>query len=229
LVALDKFDDFKVEILPESISTLVGCIGQSTQSLDSAYDALLSLPRPVNIEAINATLRAAAVNLSDLPRAIGIYKDISTFEATPNTQTFNVLLAGCLKASHRALGERLYSDMLALGLEPTIQTYTRLILLSLTEVEYESAFVRLEEMKEKMMTPPLRVYEALVKRLVKERDPRADLALEDMEVCGYRVSPSLKQFLLGKPDEEGEREERGERRQIYRDERPVRRPVGART
>ncbi|KAG8720216.1 hypothetical protein FRC08_000837 [Ceratobasidium sp. 394] len=200
-LALDKFREHGVEILPETTSVLVGTIGKSTESLDAAYDVLLSLPRPVNIDAVNATLQAAAITLSDLPRAIGIYKDLSTLEATPTTHTFDILLAGCLKAPHRALGERLFEDMLQLGLKPSVQTYARLILLSLTEVEYESAFERLEEMKEKKMTPPLSVYEALVRRLVEEGDPRADLALEDMEHCGYRVTPALRDFLLGNEGE----------------------------
>ncbi|KAG8734888.1 hypothetical protein FRC10_011331 [Ceratobasidium sp. 414] len=201
LLALDKFRQHDVEILPETTSALVGAIGKSTEALDEAYDILLSLPRPVNIDAVNTTLQAAAVTLSDLPRAIGIYKDLSTLEATPTTHTFDILLAGCLKASHRDLGERLFEDMLLLGLKPSAQTYARLILLSLTEVEYENAFERLEEMKEKQMTPPLSVYEALVRRLVEEGDPRADLALEDMEHCGYRVTPALRDFLLGNEGE----------------------------
>ncbi|KAG8792946.1 hypothetical protein FRC12_004391 [Ceratobasidium sp. 428] len=196
-LALGKFQEYGVEILPESTEALVNVIGKSTTTLDEAYDILLELPRPVSVDAVNATLQAAAITLGDLPRAIGIYKDISNLQCTPTTQTFDILLAGCLKASHRALGERLFSEMLSLGLTPSVQTYTRLILLSLTETTYESAFERLEEMKGQKMTPPLSVYDALVRRLVNEKDSRADLALEDMEHCGYRISPSLRDFLLG--------------------------------
>lgn len=55
--------------------------------------------------------------------------------------------------------------------------------MSLTQENYESAFVRLEEMKEKRMTPPERVYDSLVRRLVGAGDARAEMALEDMVHC----------------------------------------------
>ncbi|KAG8725620.1 hypothetical protein FRC09_000007 [Ceratobasidium sp. 395] len=224
-LALGKFHEYGVEMLPESTEALVNAIGKSTTTLDEAYDILLELPRPVSVDAVNATLQAAAITLGDLPRAIGIYKDLSTLQCIPTTQTFDILLAGCLKASHPALGERLFSEMLSLGLTPSVQTYTRLILLSLTETTYESAFERLEEMKTKKMTPPLSVYDALVRRLVSEKDPRADLALEDMEHCGYRITPSLRDFLLGnegtdvrraKRKRDGAQNERNEKRQNER-------------
>ncbi|KAH7339307.1 hypothetical protein B0J17DRAFT_654667 [Rhizoctonia solani] len=194
-LALDLFQDHKVEIAPESASALVEAIGQSTSTLDNAWDVLSQLPRPVNIEAVNATLEAAT-NLSDMQRAIGIYKELSDLEASPSAQTYDILLGGCLSISHAELGERLYQDMRSRGLKPTLQTYSRLALLSLTQETYESAFTRLEEIKEKKMVPPQRVYEALVRRCVEEADPRAELALEDMEICGYRVSPGLRDYLL---------------------------------
>ncbi|QRV79024.1 pentatricopeptide repeat-containing protein 5, mitochondrial [Ceratobasidium sp. AG-Ba] len=204
-LVLDKFKEYNVELLPEnqSASALVGILGKSTEKLDEAYNILLELPRPVNVEAVNAVLQAAAVTLSDLPRAIGVYKELANLECEPTTQTYDILLAGCLKAQHKALGDKLFAEMVSKNLKPSAQTYTRLILLALTQDVYESAFEKLEQMKENKMTPPLTVYEALVRRLVKENDPRADLALEDMETCGYRVRPQLRKFLLGE-EKEGE-------------------------
>ncbi|CAE6420874.1 unnamed protein product [Rhizoctonia solani] len=194
-LALDLFKDYKVKILPESASALVEAIDKSISTLDNAWDVLSQLPRPVAIEAVNATLQAAT-NLSDMQRAIGIYKELSDLEVSPTAATYDILLGGCLSISHAELGERLYQDMLSRGIKPTLQTYSRLILLSLTQETYESAFTRLEEIKEKRMIPPQRVYEALVRRCVEESDPRAELALEDMEICGYRVSPGLRDYLL---------------------------------
>ncbi|KAH7339309.1 hypothetical protein B0J17DRAFT_627442 [Rhizoctonia solani] len=63
---------------------------------------------------------------------------------------------------------------------------------------YESVFIRLEETKENKMVPPRRVCEALVRRCVEKGDPRAELALEDMEICGYCVLPELRDYLLNK-------------------------------
>ncbi|KAG8689687.1 hypothetical protein FRC11_001246 [Ceratobasidium sp. 423] len=194
-LALDLFKDYGAEILPESSSALVEVIDKSISTLDNAWDVLSQLPRPVTIEAVNATLQAAT-NLSDMQRAIGIYKELSDLEVSPTATTFDILLGGCLSISHAELGERLYQDMRSRGIKPTLQTYSRLILLSLTQETYESAFTRLEEIKEKRMIPPQRVYEALVRRCVEESDPRAELALEDMEICGYRVSPGLRDYLL---------------------------------
>ncbi|KAL5631740.1 hypothetical protein ACGC1H_007296 [Rhizoctonia solani] len=194
-LALDLFKDHRVQILPESASALVETIDKSTSALDNAWDVLSQLPRPVNIAAVNTTLQAA-VNLEDMQRAIGIYKELSDLEASPVAETYDVLLAGCLSISHAALGERLFQDMRSRRIKPTLQTYSRLILLSLTQENYESAFSRLEEIKERKMIPPQRVYEALVRRCVEDGDPRAELALEDMEICGYRVSTELRDYLL---------------------------------
>ncbi|CAE6457194.1 unnamed protein product [Rhizoctonia solani] len=194
-LTLDLFKEHRVKILPESASGLVQVIDKSSDALDNAWDVLSHLPRPVNVEAANATIEAA-VNLSDMQRAIGIYKELPDLEVSPNAQTFDILLGGCLSISHAELGERLYQDMISRQLRPTLQTYSRLILLALTQDTYESAFSRLEEIKEKKFIPPQRIYEALVRRCVEEGDPRAELALEDMEICGYRVSMELRDYLL---------------------------------
>ncbi|KAF8706089.1 pentatricopeptide repeat protein, partial [Rhizoctonia solani] len=194
-LALDLFKDHRVKFLPESASGLVEVIARSSETLDNAWDLLTQLPRPVNIEAVNTTIEAAT-NLSDMQRAIGIYKELPDLEVSPDAQTFDILLGGCLSISHAELGERLYQDMLSNQIRPTLQTYSRLILLALTQETYESAFSRLEEIKGRNMIPPQRVYEALVQRCVEEGDPRAELALEDMEICGYRVSTGLRDYLL---------------------------------
>ncbi|KAJ1304275.1 hypothetical protein OPQ81_005435 [Rhizoctonia solani] len=154
--------------LREAASALVEAIDKSSSTLDNAWDVLSRLPRPVNIKAVNVTLQAAT-NLSDMQRAIGIYKELSDLEVFPTAETFDILLGGCLSISHAELGERLYQDMLTRGLKPTLQTYSRLILLALTQETYESAFTRLEEIKERRMIPPQRVYEALVRRVGRGR------------------------------------------------------------
>lgn len=200
-LALDKFQEFNVSAAPESASSIVASISKSASDLDSAWDILSQLPRPVNIEAVNAALQAA-VNLSDMQRAIGIYKELGDLECAPTRQTYDILLAGCLGISHAELGERLFEDMRSRNIRPSIQTLSRLILLSLTQKTYESAFKRLEMMKRRDMVPPARVYEALVMRCVQERDPRAELALEEMTICGYKPSPFLRNFLL-KREESG--------------------------
>ncbi|KAF8594074.1 hypothetical protein BDV93DRAFT_502248 [Ceratobasidium sp. AG-I] len=202
--AIEWFHNHKVPVLPETTSSLASVLSKSTTALDEGYSILASSTRPVDIHAINTTLQAA-VNLSDLPRAIGIYKELPDLECTPIAHTYDILLAGCLGASHSTLGERLFSEMTPHSIQPTLQTYTRLILLSLTQDNYELAFERLEEMKGRRMIPPVRVYDSLVRRCVAAGDARAEMALEDMEHCGYRVSVSLRKFVMGEAGgEEGE-------------------------
>ncbi|KAF8597921.1 hypothetical protein BDV93DRAFT_610148 [Ceratobasidium sp. AG-I] len=163
-----------------------------------------SFTHPVDIHAINTTLQAA-VNLSDLPRAIGTYKELPDLECTPIAHTYDILLAGCLGASHSTLGERLFSEMTSHTIQPTLRTYTRLILLSSTQENYELAFEGLEEMKGQRMVPPVRVYDSLARRCVAAGDARAEMAFEDMKHCGYRVSVSLRRFVMGEAGgEEGE-------------------------
>ncbi|KAI0374145.1 hypothetical protein BV20DRAFT_962134 [Pilatotrama ljubarskyi] len=166
-------------------------------ALDDAWGQLEVLHEEgqnVDIVALNVVLQAA-VALHDLQRAIGTYKASTKFGVTPNLDTYNLLLLGCIDARHRQLGDRLLSEMKDTGIRPDVTTYERMVRLCLTQSTYEDAFFYLEEMKSLNMVPPRIVYEALIRKLFSVGDVRWKLALEELKECGYEVPNRLKVFI----------------------------------
>lgn len=195
----------------------------SLQRLDGAWKTLDELNRDgkvVDITALNVVVRAA-VRLEDLQRALGIYQAFPEFNATPNVDTFNFLLAGCIHTSHRQLGDKLMNEMREAGVKPDAVTFERVITLCLTQATYEDAFYYLEEMKAQGFVPAASVYESVVRKCVLTGDPRHKLAFEEMLSYGYEVSPRLQAFVDsgGQPQEEEFVESEN-----YASTRPTRRP-----
>ncbi|KAH8107985.1 hypothetical protein BXZ70DRAFT_913562 [Cristinia sonorae] len=172
-------------------------IAGSATGLDKVWEAIDSLHasgKVVHPLALNVAVRAA-VRVDDLQRALGIYKAYPDFNATPNVDTFNYLLLGCIRASHRPLGDRLMSEMKELGIKPNGDTYERLISLCLTQATYEDAFFYLEELKTEGFIPSREVYQRIIRKCVTMGDPRYKIALEELEAMGYEISQELQAFV----------------------------------
>lgn len=189
----------KSDITPslETAEPILQLINKDTEAVDSAWGQLEMLHEegsPVDVVALNVVIQAA-VALNDLQRAIGTYKASANLGVTPNIDTFNLLLLGCVVARHRELGDRLLADLKAAGIRPDETTYERMVRLCLTQSMYEDAFFYLEEMKSLGMVPPRTVYEAVIRKLVSVGDVRYKLAVEELQECGYELSPRLKSFI----------------------------------
>ncbi|OJT10263.1 Pentatricopeptide repeat-containing protein, mitochondrial [Trametes pubescens] len=181
----------------ETAGPILELISKDTEAVDSAWGQLEMLHEegsPVDVVALNVVIQAA-VALQDLQRAIGTYKACAKLGVTPNLDTFNLLLLGCVDARHRELGDRLLADLKAAGIRPDETTYERMVRLCLTQSMYEDAFFYLEEMKSLGMVPPRLVYEAVIRKLVAVGDVRYKLAVEELQECGYELSPRLKSFI----------------------------------
>lgn len=83
----------------------------------------------------------------------------------------------------------LASEMAALGIRPDVLTYDRLVLVCLTEDDYEDAFRYLEEMKTMFEGSELRpgTFNALIKKCVAAGDKRTWDILEEMQSRGQNV------------------------------------------
>jgi hypothetical protein len=174
----------------ESARPIFDYIRQDTDTLEHAWsvlDDMHTAGQVVDVVAFNVIVQGA-VGLSDLPRAVGLYKAAPTLEVQPDVETFNLLFTGCIAAAHRALGDQLMAEMKVLGVEPDANTYERLIVLCLTQDSYEDAFFYLEEMKAQRHLPSVNVYEALIRKCVSVGDTRYEIALKEMEEAGYPVS-----------------------------------------
>ncbi|EIW83273.1 hypothetical protein CONPUDRAFT_81278 [Coniophora puteana RWD-64-598 SS2] len=160
----------------------------------TTLDALRTEGKDIDTAALNALVQAC-VALGDLQRAIGAYQAFGEYGAAPDIETFNALLAGCVSAQHRALGDRLLGELKAAGITPDARTYERIVLLCLTQPQYEDAFFYLEEMKAQKFMPPLSVYDTLIRTCYNAGDTRWQLAFAEMKECGHPVTDGLAKFI----------------------------------
>lgn len=185
-----------IEPLPETAYSVFETM-TDTEAVDSTWaiiDELQKTGKAVDITVLQALIRAS-VNLGDLQRAIGAYKSLPDYDASADLTIFNLLLQGCLRASHRELGDLLLTDMKAAKVKPNQETYETFISLCLTQDDYEDAFFYLEEMKAAGFHPSRRVYDVLVEKCVVSGDPRFKIALEEMEEQGHQPSPQLRRMV----------------------------------
>jgi pentatricopeptide repeat protein len=186
-LTLDMMKSRDVKPAFTTTSPIFDIISKDVDALDAAWSIIEEIHKEGNLvgaEMLNVVTHAA-ISLSDLQRALGIYKTYAEYGVKPTVETFNLLLAGCVVVSHRELGDRLLGEMKEAKLRPNSSTYENMILLCLTQDTYEDAFFYLEEMKAGKHIPSSTVYEALVQTCLTAGDSRYKLALEEMKQCGY--------------------------------------------
>lgn len=167
-------------------------LGQDVERIDLAWQLVEELHKEghqLDIAAPQAVI-SAAVAYRDLPRALAFYKALADIGLSPDLHIFNHLLQGCVQAADRQMGNRLLADMKTSKVKPNQTTYENIIYLCLAQPIYEDAFFYLEEMKATGFKPPPSVYTALVDKCLSSNDTRSQIALKEMEECGY-VVPSL--------------------------------------
>jgi pentatricopeptide repeat protein len=175
---------------PGTLASIVDFVKVDTETLDSAWAIIDEMNKEkggVDIEVLKVIIRASVL-LGDLQRAVGAYKSLSDYGLQSDVTIFNFLLDGCITAQHRQLGDTLLADMKESKVKPNKETYEKMIRLCLTQEVYEDAFFYLEEMKAAEFIPPQTVYEALVLKCHAMGDTRMDIALEEMQECGYSMS-----------------------------------------
>lgn len=173
-------------------------VARQANNIDKAWAHMEKLRRTapagssVDTILLNAVV-GGAIDLEDMQRAVGIYKEASTaFGCEPDVDTLNLLLSGCIRVSHRALADSLLSEFRGREtgkVEPNAETYELLIELCLTQSTYEDVFYHLEEMKGAGYKPTARLYELIIRRCYDAFDTRWKTALAEMKGAGYLPSP----------------------------------------
>ena len=114
-------------ITNETTHALRTWVGQHPSHIDKAWALMEDIrrnqaPEPGNVSAVDiATLNAViggAVDLGDMQRAVGIYKESTAFGVAPDADTLNILLSGCTQNPNRDLANSLISEMKDLGVIP---------------------------------------------------------------------------------------------------------------
>lgn len=191
LITLHIMRSNQIPPLPGTLVPILDSI-RDVESLDSAWaiiDEIHKAENGLDIDALKVIIQASVL-LLDLQRAVGVYKSLCDYGLEPDLTIFNLLLDGCIAAQHRQLGDVFLADMKKLKIQPSKETYEKIIRLCLTQEVYEDAFFYLEEMKAAKFVPPQTVYEALVLTCHSVGDTRMDIALEEMRECGYSM-PNL--------------------------------------
>jgi hypothetical protein len=168
-------------------------LSKSPKLPSEAFKILRSLSKhgqAIPTAAVNVLIEACVAH-GDLKEAIKHYKALHEIcPSGPNTATFNALLQGCSRRSgNKDLAMFLASEMAGLGVRPDVLTYDRLVLVCLTDDNYEDAFRYIEEMKAMFEGSELRTgtFNALIKKCVAAGDKRAWAILEDMQSRGHNV------------------------------------------
>ncbi|GHJ85611.1 hypothetical protein NliqN6_2013 [Naganishia liquefaciens] len=184
--------------------------------VDAGFDALEALQvrgERIDVAAFNAVLKAAE-EYGDLKRAVVIYRQAAAFDVVPNVETFNTLLAACVRCNARDQAQLILADMDAQlgggGSGATARdadTYAHLIDLHTLPAsgDMEPAFYWLEEMKSRRLRPALATYEGIARACWSRGDERFRLVLEEMQAGGYRPSRAFLEGLK-RGSERGERE-----------------------
>ncbi|TRM69556.1 hypothetical protein BD626DRAFT_390890 [Schizophyllum amplum] len=189
---LHSLPNFNLEPPLSSLEAVAAHCLPDIDAIDSAWATVdeLHSASQLSIAALNTIILAAAHH-SDLQRALGAYKSLPTYNLTPDTDTFNILLDACVAAQHRQLGDALLADVKAAGVPVARGTYDRMVRLCLTQPEYDDAFFYLNEMEAAGYVPPASLYEAIVRKCAGAGDTRYEIALEEMRKRKMVVSQGL--------------------------------------
>lgn len=181
----------------ETAQPILDAISKSLDSVDDAYYLLQDLHKQgevIDASALNVII-SASIKLGDIHRALSTFQEIDSFKLKPSTETYNILLSGCIDTSNRTLGDKLLTLMKKQDVQPDKRTFERLVVLCLTQSTYEDAFYYLEEMKSAGHIPPQSVYETLIRRCKSLGDSRYKVALEELHECKYKPTKSLLSYI----------------------------------
>lgn len=194
--ALRVFTSLRENGMAPTQSTMepIAAVLNTPEIIDQAFYGLEDMYRAgekVDLASINALILACA-RLGDLRRVRATQAAISDFGLTPDHDTFDLVLEGCIVARHRALADTILSEMASAGLVLKPSTYQRLIQLCLVPDEYDEAFYYLEQMKTDGFTPSDVIYRSILAKCIQCGDSRADLVQEEMRGLGYKVDARRK-------------------------------------
>ncbi|ORX94728.1 hypothetical protein K493DRAFT_220753, partial [Basidiobolus meristosporus CBS 931.73] len=194
---VDVMVNAKIEPEPTFMEPFKNAIEKSASDLDDAYMAIENLRedgKKVHISAFN-TIVSACAHLGDVKRAFAAVTDAPKLGIQADIETYNAILDACARSHNKEIAEKVYHEIKATGLKPNADTFFRLIAVSCQQSDYEDAFGYLEETKENNIVPPASAYVLLVRKCARERDSRARIAMEEMEVFGYPVTNELKKYV----------------------------------
>ncbi|RKP26120.1 hypothetical protein SYNPS1DRAFT_6561, partial [Syncephalis pseudoplumigaleata] len=192
---LDLMERSGIPVTQPFVMAWTNRLSVSTAMLDKGFDLLKRIHREggeeggrkVHVALFNSLL-IASIRLHDPERVASFFQQADELGVVPNTDSYNALLDACKIVQQPAMAVDLLQEMRDNNVPVTRATYERLIgaFCGVPAGEsYEEAFQYLEEAKAAGYVPTESMYVMIVRKCARERDPRANIAMEEMEAFGY--------------------------------------------
>ena len=172
--------------------SIVRLAATSAETIEECFYTLLAMhaeQQPVDLTALNAIIDACTLH-ADATRALACFDEaVASLGLVPDSDTLDALLRVCVSARQQPLAvsllDRFANDF------PTVKmsqhAYECIITVYLLRSSYEEAFDWLERCKDEGgFVPSVKLYRALLRRLISGRDARAKVALDEMRGFGHR-------------------------------------------
>lgn len=178
-------------------------LGHDKNAIRKARDILEKIAKTegqeVDITVFNLIIHALAFN-NENDEAISMFSRAKEFGVKPNSETLDATLDACIHCKDAELGVTIYQEQRSRGVNFTASTLSKMVTLMCTQTDYEDAFKYLEKMKKSNLVPLRGCYYKLIKTLSAANDPRLDLAIEDMNACGYTISSHMEEYMSNEAD-----------------------------
>jgi pentatricopeptide repeat protein len=202
---LDLMEKANIPISQDFVAAWTNRLATSKVMLDKGFGLLERIHkeggeqggRKIHTALFNGLL-IASLRLRDPERVASYFEQISKLNVTPNTDSYNALLDACKIAQQPTMAVDLLAEMRENNVPITRATYERIIAAFCgvpAGESYEEAFQYLEETKSAGYVPTESMYVMIVRKCARERDPRANIAMEEMETIGYTVGHNLRRYV----------------------------------
>ncbi|KAI9591558.1 hypothetical protein BDF19DRAFT_389272 [Syncephalis fuscata] len=202
---LNLMEKAKIPISQEFVNAWTTRLAISKDMLEKGFRLLERIhnegndtgARDVHVALFNSVL-IAGVRLRDPERVADIFQQAGKLETVPNIDSYHALMDACKIAQQPATAAALLDEMRDNNVPIVRATYERLIgaFCGVTAGDsYEEAFQYLEEAKAAGFVPTESMYVMIVRKCARERDPRANIAMEEMAAFGYPVGKNLQRYV----------------------------------
>lgn len=131
-----------------------------------------------------SVLIKALCDYQRLDSALKLLEELLQLGQVPDEILFNNLLSGCAQKPHVQLGERVFQDMLAQGIRPTVATFSIMVKLYLRAGEVQASADFLARMPEAYkMTPAPRLYMQHIMYCIRARKGASVLEVYELMAC----------------------------------------------
>jgi len=130
-------------------------------------------------------------SLRDLPKALGVFEEMTARGVDPNHTTFQYLIECCKFSRHLPQGVKLFEQMKQRGITPTIITATKMVDIFCILEQPDRALAVFSDLKLSGQQPSHITYNILIRGLIRNNEvDKAFSILAEMKDCGLQPNVS---------------------------------------